>query len=144
VATLAPAPDGTFGQIADVVPGMADPDGADFVFESTGRRECVDAGIWLCRPFGCFVCQGNYGDGQVSFEFFEGHRRRLRLIFPSDDGYQPFRRASLRAVAFGAMPWGEVITHRISFEDMPAFYSDIYTGKAEHVIGAVVSWETAD
>jgi 2-desacetyl-2-hydroxyethyl bacteriochlorophyllide A dehydrogenase len=141
VATLAPEPDGTFGPIADVVTGMTDGDGADFVFESTGRPECVDAGIRLCRPFGCFIWQGNYGDGQISFEFLEAHHRRLRMVFPCDDGYRPYRRASLQSVAMGAMPWGEVITHRISCEDMPGFYSDIYQGKAENVIAGVVNWE---
>lgn len=51
------------------------------------------------------------------------------MVFPCDDGYRPYRKASLEAVALGAMPWGEVITHRISYEEMPAFYSDIYSGK---------------
>ena len=94
-------------------------------------------GIRLCRPFGCFVWQGNYGDGQISFEFLEAHHRRLRMVFPCDDGYRPYRKASLEAVALGAMPWGEVITHRISHEEMPAFYRDIYRGQAGNVIGAV-------
>jgi threonine dehydrogenase-like Zn-dependent dehydrogenase len=142
-ATLAPEPDVTLGQLADLVPGISDSNGADFVFESTGRHDCVDMGIRLCRPFGCFVWQGNYGDGQVSFEFLEAHHRRLRMVFPCDDGYRPYRKASLAAVALGAMPWGEVISHRISYEEMPAFYSDIYSGKAGSVIGAVVNWEAA-
>jgi hypothetical protein len=41
------------------------------------------------------------------------------------------------------MPWSEVITHRISSAEMPAFYSDIYHGKAGSVIGAVVKWAAA-
>ena len=138
-ATLAPEPDLTFDQVADLVPGISDGNGADFVFESTGRHDCVDMGIRLRRPFGCFVWQGNYGDGQVSFEFLEAHHRRLRMVFPCDDGYRPYRKASLAAVALGAMPWGEVITHRISYEEMPAFYRDIYHGKAGNVIGSVVN-----
>jgi 2-desacetyl-2-hydroxyethyl bacteriochlorophyllide A dehydrogenase len=142
-ATLAPEPDVTLDQVAGLVPGISDSSGADFVFESTGRPDCVDMGIRLCRPFGCFVWQGNYGDGQISFEFLEAHHRRLRMVFPCDDGYRPYRKASLEAVALGAMPWGEVITHRISYEEMPAFYSDIYNGKAGSVIGAVVNWEAA-
>lgn len=142
-ATLAPQPDVTLGQLAEIVPGLAASDGADFVFESTGRPECVDAGIRLCRPFGCFVWQGNYGDGQISFEFLEAHHRRLRMVFPCDDGYRPYRQASLQAVALGAMPWGELITHRVSYVDMPAFYRDIYHGKAGDVIGSVVGWDGA-
>lgn len=142
-ATLAPAEDGSFDQVTADVLGMTDDAGADFVFESTGRPDCVDAGIRLCRPFGCFVWQGNYGDGQISFEFLEAHHRRLRMVFPCDDGYRPCRRASLQAVATGAMPWGKVITHRLTAAEMPAFYRDIYHGKGGDVIGAVVNWEDA-
>jgi 2-desacetyl-2-hydroxyethyl bacteriochlorophyllide A dehydrogenase len=142
-ATLAPEPDGTVGPVADLVPGLSDSQGADFVFESTGLPGCIDMGIRLCRPFGCFVWQGNYGDGQISFEFLQAHHRRLRMVFPCDDGYRPYRKASLEAVALGAMPWGEVITHRISHEEMPAFYRDIYRGQAGNVIGAVVNWAAA-
>ena len=142
-ATIEPEPDAIFEQVAEVVPAIGESNGADFVFESTGMPSLVDTGIKLCRPFGCFIWQGNYGDGQISFEFLEAHHRRLRMVFPCDDGYRPFRRASLEAVALGAMPWGEVITNRISYDEMPTFYSDIYTGKAGSVIGSVVNWEGA-
>jgi len=142
-AALAPEPEATVSQLAELVPAIGEAGGADFVFESTGMPGLIDAGIRLCRPFGCFIWQGNYGDGQISFEFLEAHHRRLRMVFPCDDGYRPYRRASLEAVAMGAMPWSEVISHRLSYEQMPAFYSDIYTGKAGSVIGSVVSWESA-
>jgi 2-desacetyl-2-hydroxyethyl bacteriochlorophyllide A dehydrogenase len=142
-ATVDPEPDAVFEQVAEAVPAIDESNGADFVFESTGLPALVDTGIKLCRPFGCFIWQGNYGDGQISFEFLEAHHRRLRMVFPCDDGYRPFRKASLEAVALGAMPWGEVITHRISYEEMPVFYSDIYSGKAGSVIGSVVNWQAA-
>jgi 2-desacetyl-2-hydroxyethyl bacteriochlorophyllide A dehydrogenase len=139
--TLAPEQDGISSQIANVVSDMTAGSGADFVFESTGRPDCIDAGIRLCRPFGCFVWQGNYGDGPISFEFLEAHHRRLRMVFPCDDGYRPYRQASLQAMASAAMPWDKVITHRISYQDMPMFYSEIYGGNAGDVVGAVVNWE---
>jgi 2-desacetyl-2-hydroxyethyl bacteriochlorophyllide A dehydrogenase len=142
-ATLAPAADGSFGEVTAEVRRLTGGEGADFVFESTGRPDCIDPAIQLCRPFGCFIWQGNYGDGQISFEFMQAHHRRLRMVFPCDDGYRPFRQASLQAVALGAMPWGEVITHRLAAADMPGFYSDIYNGQGGDVIGAVVSWEGA-
>jgi len=142
-AALAPEPEATLGRLAEAVPAIADANGADFVFESTGLPGLIDTGIRLCRPFGCFIWQGNYGDGQISFEFLEAHHRRLRMVFPCDDGYRPYRKASLEAVALGAMPWGEVITHRLSCDEMPAFYADIYAGKGDSVIGAVVNWESA-
>jgi 2-desacetyl-2-hydroxyethyl bacteriochlorophyllide A dehydrogenase len=142
-ATISTDDDRASDRIADVVE-MTGGRGADFVFESTGRPECIDAGIRMCRPFGCFVWQGNYGNGQISFEFLQAHQRRLRMVFPCDDGYRPYRHASLQAVASGAMPWGEVITNRISFEEMPGFYGDIFHGKGGSVVGTVVNWEGAD
>jgi 2-desacetyl-2-hydroxyethyl bacteriochlorophyllide A dehydrogenase len=142
VATFGTDEDGTTDRISDVLE-MTAGHGADFVFESTGRPECVDAGIRMCRPFGCFVWQGNYGEGPVCFEFLEAHHRRLRMVFPCDDGYRAYRRASLQAVASGAMPWGEVITHRISYNEIADFYGDMFHHRGPSVIGAVVNWEGA-
>lgn len=141
-ATFAAADEDNAQAILDSL--EVDQGGADFVFESTGRPECIDSGIRLCRPFGCFVWQGNYGDGTIGFEFLQAHHRRLRMVFPCDDGYQPFRRASLQAVASGAMPWGQVITHRIDWSEMPTFYEGIFNGKGSDVVGAVVNWQAAE
>ena len=143
VATFGTEADGTSDRIADVLE-MTEGAGADFVFEATGRHECIDAGIRMCRRFGCFVWQGNYGDGQVHFEFIEAHHRRLRMVFPCDDGYRAYRVASLQAMASGAMPWGELITQRISYTDMPGLYEDIFRHRGPSVIGAVVKWEGAE
>jgi 2-desacetyl-2-hydroxyethyl bacteriochlorophyllide A dehydrogenase len=142
-ATFDTEDDGTSDRIPDVLAFTAG-DGADFVFESTGRHECIDAGIRMCKRFGCFVWQGNYGDGPARFEFLEAHQRRLRMVFPCDDGYRAYRRASLQAVASGAMPWGEVVTQRISYAEMPDFYGDIFHHRGPSVIGAVVNWEGAN
>ncbi|HTT89630.1 MAG TPA: zinc-binding dehydrogenase [Acidimicrobiales bacterium] len=141
-ATFTTDDDRAYDRVHDVV--AITTGGADFVFEATGRPECIDAGIQMCRRFGCFVWQGNYGDGQVSFDFLEAHHRRLRMVFPCDDGYRPYRRASLQAIASGAMPWGEVITRRISHSEMPEFYSDIFHDKGPSVVGSVVNWESAE
>lgn len=132
--------DGRTTDVIETVVARTGGEGADFVFESTGRPECVDAGIQMCRPFGCFVWQGNYGDGQVSFEFLEAHHRRLRMSFPCSWGGADYAEASLRAIADGSMPWSKVITHRLAFEDMPGFYSDIFHGRGSDVIGAVIHW----
>ena len=142
-ATFDTDDDGTSDRIPDVLELTAG-GGADFVFESTGRPECIDAGIRMCRRFGCFVWQGNYGDGPIGFEFLEAHQRRLRMVFPCDDGYRAYRRASLQAVGSGAMPWGEVITQRISYAEMPDLYRDIFHHRGPSVIGAVVNWEGAE
>jgi 2-desacetyl-2-hydroxyethyl bacteriochlorophyllide A dehydrogenase len=114
--------------------------GADYVFESTGRRDCIDPAIKMCAPFGCLVWQGNYGIGQIHFNFLEAHYRSVRMVFPCDDGFRPFREASLHAVTMGAMEWERVITHHLSHGEVAAFYSEVFRGGGRDVIGAVVDW----
>lgn len=77
------------------------PDGADAVFESTGIPACIDLAIPLCRSFGSFVWQGNYGADPVFFHFLPAHGRRLQKFFPCDDGLQPCRRAVLKNLEMG-------------------------------------------
>ncbi len=117
--------------------------GADYVFESTGRRDCIDPAIKMCGRFGCLVWQGNYGMGQIDFNFLEAHYRGLRMVFPCDDGFRPFREASLHAVAMGTMAWERVITHRLSYREVASFYSEVFRGGGRDVIGAVVDWSGA-
>lgn len=139
-ATFTTSDDGTSDRVKDIQT-LTDGNGADFVFESTGRPECIDAGIRMCKPFGCFVWQGNYGDAPVQFQFLEAHHRRLRMVFPCDDGYRAYRRASLQAMATGAMHWENVITHRLSHSQMPKLYEEIYKGENKNIVGAVVNWQ---
>jgi len=118
-----------------VVPG-----GADVVFESTGIPELVDKAIALCKPFGTFVWQGNYGKDPVSMHFLPPHGKRLTMVFPCDDGLAPCRRAVIRNMAMGAIRWESVITHRIRPEESPELFTRINRNEADDVIGAVIRW----
>ena len=139
----------SFGADHIINPGTADlketveqiiPGGLDYVFECTGLPECIDPAISLCKRFGTYVWQGNYGKGLVQFDFSAAHSRRLTMLFPCNDGGPPFRRAVIKNMASGILPWDKVITHRITAEDSPQFYHEINTGKANDVIGAVIAW----
>ena len=114
------------------------PDGADIVFECTGIGACVNPAIALCKLRGSFVWQGNYGSN-VDLQFLAAHVRQLRMFFPCDDGHQPCRRAVIKNMANGALPWGETITHRVDSTDAPAFYDRIQAGEKE-IVGAVIRW----
>ena len=118
------------------------PQGADVVFECTGLPACVRPAMELCRTQGAFVWQGNYGDAPIPFHFMSAHGRRLRMFFPSDDGWEPCRRAVLRQMALGSLPWEKTITHRIAHTEAPDLYRAIDSGKSD-AMGIVINWENA-
>lgn len=121
--------------LSEIVPG-----GADTVFECTGIPACVNEAMTLARNFGSFVMQGNYGAKPIDFDFLAAHGRTLTMFFPMDDGLEPCRRAVLKNMASGVLPWGETITHRVEATDAPALYARINAGQAADVLGAVIHW----
>ena len=119
------------------------PDGADVVFEATGIPQNVDPAISLCRRHGSFVWQGNYGNAPLSMHFLPPHHRRLRMFFPCDDGWQPCRRAVIKNMAMGALPWEHCITHRIDHTEAPEMFSRLNRGDREGIVGVVIDWTGA-
>ena len=115
-------------------------EGADVVFESTGVPACIDPAIELCRRHGKFVLQGHYGTAPLSYKFAPPHGKRLTMFYPCDDGFAPCRRAVLRNMARGVLPWHHTITHRAEAEESPALYDAINKNKAKDVVGAVIRW----
>ena len=131
--------DGTAQDVEAAVRHIA-PDGADIVFESTGIPACVDPAIALCRTHGRFVWQGNYGAAPISMQFLPPHGRRLQMFFPCDDGLQPCRRAVLKNMVSGALPWEHCITHRLDCSEAPDMYDRINKADARDIIGVVINW----
>jgi 2-desacetyl-2-hydroxyethyl bacteriochlorophyllide A dehydrogenase len=117
------------------------PQGADVVFESTGIPACIDEAIPLCKTFGTFVWQGNYGEAPVSMHFLPAHGRKLTMFFPCDDGYQPCRRAVVKNMASGALKWEKTITHRIAAAEAPAMFARINREEVADVVGVVIGWD---
>ena len=116
------------------------PEGADVVFESTGVPACVDPAIELCRRHGKFVLQGHYGTAPLSYQFAPPHGKRLTMFYPCDDGFAPCRRAVLKNMATGVLPWRHTITHRVESEESPALYDAINKDNAKDIVGAVIRW----
>jgi 2-desacetyl-2-hydroxyethyl bacteriochlorophyllide A dehydrogenase len=116
------------------------PGGADVVFEATGRPDCIDPAIALCRREGKFILQGNYGAKPISYSFLPPHGKRLTMFYPCDDGMEMCRRAVLKNMATGVLPWHHTITHRCAFEDAPQLFDTINRGRAVAVLGAVIRW----
>ena len=116
------------------------PEGADVVFESTGVPACIDPAIELCRRHGKFVLQGHYGTAPLSYQFAPPHGKRLTMFYPCDDGFAPCRRAVLKNMARGVLPWHHTITHRAEAEESPALYDAINNNNLKDVVGAVIRW----
>ncbi len=116
------------------------PEGADVVFEATGIPDCIDPSIALCRRHGTFVLQGHYGQRPISYNFAPPHGRRLTMHYPCDDGLAASRRAVIKNMGSGVLPWHHTITHRCSFEDAPQLFDAVNRGRAQTVLGAVIRW----
>jgi 2-desacetyl-2-hydroxyethyl bacteriochlorophyllide A dehydrogenase len=119
---------------------LLDGDGADYVFEATGLPELVDIGIGLTRPFGTFVWQGHYGSGRASFEFLAAHQRRLRMVFPCDDGFADYRAAVMRGIDRGALAPAALITDHLSASEAPSFFERVCQQGTGTSISAVIRW----
>ncbi|MHB8995953.1 MAG: zinc-dependent alcohol dehydrogenase [Armatimonadota bacterium] len=118
------------------------PGGADVVLEASGNPVCVDPALALCKWRGKFVFLGNYGLGPLPFNFIVPHGRQLTAFFPSGAGGVECNEAVLRLMASGALPWHEVITHRLQAAEAPAFYEAVRAGQARDLIGAVIEWSS--
>ncbi|HOK04174.1 MAG TPA: medium chain dehydrogenase/reductase family protein [Victivallales bacterium] len=116
------------------------PEGADTVFECTGIPSCINQTIELCKTHGSYVWQGNYGNVPVLFNFLPAHGRRLKMFFPCDDGGQAFRKAVIKNITTGILPWGKAITNRITYKDAPAIFEKINNGDNE-IMGVTIKWE---
>jgi 2-desacetyl-2-hydroxyethyl bacteriochlorophyllide A dehydrogenase len=129
------------GSKVDVHMALAEiaPDGADVVFESTGIPACIDEAIELCRTFGTFVWQGNYGSDPISMKFLSPHGRKLTMFFPCDDGLQPCRKAVIRNMMMDALKWEKCITHHIDSAGAPELFSRIDEGDSD-ILGATIRW----
>ncbi len=116
------------------------PGGADVVFECTGIPACIDPAIALCRTHGTFILQGNYGRHPISYNFLPPHGKRLTMYYPCNDGEAPCRRAVIKNMGTGVLPWHHTITHKVASSDAPRLYRDILNGEAKNIIGAVIRW----
>ena len=118
------------------------PEGPDVVFEATGARACLDPAIRLCRTEGTFVPTSNYGDGPLPYDFLAAHVRRLTMHYPCNDGGPPARRAVLKAMGSGTLPWEQVITDRVSPDAAAALLQTIATGgDLAGTVGLVIEWD---
>lgn len=116
------------------------PGGADVVFEGSGVPSCLDLAFPLARLRGKFVFLGHYGKAPVQFNYLVPHAKQLTAFFPCNDGLAPCRKAVLRNIATGAIPWEKTITHRVAGSESPDLYERINREELPDLFGAVIRW----
>ena len=60
-------------------------------------------------------------------------------VGPCDDGLQPCRRAVVKNMASGALPWEQCISHRIGSAEAPDLFQRLNEGKDGDIVGAVIN-----
>jgi threonine dehydrogenase-like Zn-dependent dehydrogenase len=131
--------DGSAGDVKAQVQALA-PNGIDVVFEGTGMPANLDAAFQLARHRGTFVFLGNYGNAPISFHFLVPHGKELTAFFPCNDGLAPCRRAVVKLMASGAIPWRKTISHIVDASESPALYDAINRNQMPDLLGGVIRW----
>jgi len=130
------AVDANAERIEDAVRAEA-PDGADVVIDTTGDHRIVGRCLGLIRREGRILLQGYYPD-PVCFDFHPTHIMRPTVVFPCgwDDEYNDKLAADL---ASDQLAIGQLITHRIPFQDAPSAYQ-LVLEHPEQSLAMVLSW----
>jgi 2-desacetyl-2-hydroxyethyl bacteriochlorophyllide A dehydrogenase len=131
--------DGGAGDVAEQVRALV-PQGADVVFEGTGVPAFLDTAFQLCRHRGRFVFLGNYGAAPISYHFLVPHGKELTAFYPCNDGLAPCRRAVVKLMASGALPWRRTISHVVDAAEAPALFDAINRNQMPDLLGAVIRW----
>lgn len=131
--------DGRAGDVQAQVRALA-PAGADVVFEGTGIAANLDAAFQLVRHRGRFVFLGNYGNAPIAYHFLVPHGKELTTFYPCNDGLAPCRRAIIKLMASGALPWNKTISHVVDADEAPALYDAINRNALPDLLGGVIRW----
>lgn len=131
--------DASSGDLSAQVEAIA-PGGADLVFEGTGVAANLDAAFKLVRKRGSFVFLGNYGNAPISYHFLVPHGKELTAFYPCNDGLAPARRAVIKLMASGALPWGKTISHVVTAQEAPEFYTAINQNQVADLLCGVIRW----
>jgi 3-hydroxyethyl bacteriochlorophyllide a dehydrogenase len=114
-------------------------EGADVVYEATGKAEHVVPCLEMVKPEGGFCFQGWY-PGDIVFPFTLPHDKSLRMAFPFAWGGPEKLRKVSKLIAGKKVDIEPLITHHISYRDAPKLYPDLVSGKQPDVMAIVIDW----
>lgn len=114
-------------------------EGADVVYEATGKSEFVVKCLEMAKSEGAMCYQGWYA-GSITFPFDIPHTKQLRMAFPFAWGGNEKLVKVLKLMAEKKVNIEPLITHKISREDAPKLYPDLVSGKNQDVMAVVIDW----
>jgi L-iditol 2-dehydrogenase len=101
---------------------VGDGRGADVVIEAAGTEEAWSDAVALVRPGGAVVLFGGLQrDVRPSLDAYRLHYEELTVRGSFHHTPQTVR-AALVFLASGAYPWGRLVTHRVSLDELPALF----------------------
>jgi len=108
--------------------------GADVVIEAAGTEDAWRAAIELVRPAGTVLFFGGLPrEAAPAVDAFRVHYEELTLRGAFHHTPATVR-AALAFLASGAYPWGELVTHRVGLEGLPALFADPPPGLLKAVV----------
>lgn len=120
------------------------PDGVDLFIECTGIPDIINKTVSLCKTYGKYSWQGNYGEKGVLIDYQKITNKKLTMYFPSDDGLQHCRENVITRIQNGMLPWEKCLTHKVSAYNAPHLYERIQNGKEKEIMGALIKWENCE
>jgi len=99
---------------------VGDGRGADVVVEAAGTEQAWSDAVELVRPGGTVVMFGGLPrDARPPVDAYRVHYEELTVRGSFHHTPQTVR-AALVFLASGAYPWGRLVTHRVSLDELPA------------------------
>jgi L-iditol 2-dehydrogenase len=103
---------------------VGDGHGADVVIEAAGTEQAWSDAVALVRPGGAVVMFGGLPrDVRPPVDAYRVHYEELTVRGSFHHTPQTVR-AALVFLASGAYPWGRLVTHRVSLDELPALFED--------------------
>jgi L-iditol 2-dehydrogenase len=98
--------------------------GADVVIEAAGTANAWEDAVALVRPGGTVLLFGGLArDERPPLDAYRLHYEEL-TVRGAFHHTPATVRAALAFLTSGARPWGELITHRVTLDELPALFAD--------------------
>lgn len=114
---------------AEIVAGLTNGLGADLVVECSGAPRAIAGSVQLVRKLGKVCAIGLTGNRPVEMPWDDFQKKVITLYFNMSTVYASWDR-SIALIASGAVPAGELVSHKAPLSDWERVFNDIENLKA--------------